>query len=711
MENKKLRIALIGNPNCGKTTLFNSLTGLNQKVANFPGVTVDKKTGLARIINSKGTVIEAEITDLPGTYSLYPKSMDERVPFQVLCDPKNDSHPDITLVIADASNLKRSLFLCSQIIDLKTPVVLALNMMDLVESKGLIIDIPKLEKKLGVRVIPINARKREGIEELKDALSGDLTAPRADFIDIHAFAPELIDKIKTTIHVNSDYVAFQIANNYELIPFFIEHKKKSDSIKEFIEQQGFNRTHLQAKETLERYKVITDTIINECVSHKDVGEKKQFSSKLDKFLTHKIFGYVFFLMILFLIFQAVFAWSTLPMEWIQKGFQKLSEFTHDALPKGFLNDLVVNGIFAGLSGIVVFIPQIAILFTFIAILEDTGYMARVSFIMDKLLRKFGLNGKSIIPLISGVACAVPAIMATRTIQSWKERTITILVTPLMSCSARIPVYTLLISLVVPNRYVFHSINLQGLVLMALYLIGFLTALVVSFILSFILKSKERGYYIMEMPIYRMPRWSNIGITIVEKVKIFLFEAGKIIIAMSIILWLLSSFGPGDRFKNIEEKYKKTEFTATLSSDEINHKIQSEKIAASYVGSFGRFIEPVIKPLGFDWKIGISLITSFAAREVFVGTMATIYSVGEENDSHQSVKDKMMADINPATLRPTYTVAVGLSLMIFYAFAMQCMSTMAVVYRESKDWKIPVFQFAYMGMLAYAASFVVFHLFR
>ncbi len=710
MANKKIKVALVGNPNCGKTSLFNALTGLNQKVANFPGVTVDKKTGLCKLSDAKGNEIDAEIIDLPGTYSLYPKTMDEHVTFQLLCDPRNPLHPDITIVIADASNLKRSLFLCSQIIDLKTPVVLALNMMDLVKKKGLEINIPMLEKKLGIKVIAINAREKIGIDELKQAISEDLTAPRADFINIRAFAPEVVDLIKKTIHVNSDYVAFQIANNYELIPFFNANPSKKEIIKSFLDEHKFNSSHLQAAETLERYKILTDKVIKDVVIQKDAIQSKQFTTKLDSFLTHKIFGYIFFLLILFLIFQAVFAWSSLPMEWVQKGFQKLSEVTQTSLPAGFFNDLLVNGIFAGLSGIVVFIPQIAILFTFIAILEDTGYMARVSFIMDKLLRKFGLNGKSIIPLVSGVACAVPAIMSTRTIQSWKERTITILVTPLISCSARIPVYTLLISMVVPNRYVLYSINLQGLVLMGLYLIGFLTALLAAFLLSFVLKAKERGYYIMEMPVYRMPRWSNIGITIVEKVKIFLFDAGKIIIAISIILWFLASFGAGDRFKNIDQKYQRTEYTSTLSSQEIKRHIQAEKIAASYAGSFGRFIEPAIKPLGFDWKIGIALITSFAAREAFVGTMATIYSVGEEG-SHESIKDKMIADINPQTMKPTYTLAVGYSLMIFYAFAMQCMSTLAVVYRETRSWKVPVLQFIFMGLLAYCASFAVYHLFK
>ncbi len=707
-----LKIALVGNPNSGKTTLFNILTGLNQQVANFPGVTVDKKTGYCKlksvITNEDYTV---EIIDLPGTYSLYPKSIDERIPFQALCDPHNESYPDITVVIADGSNLKRSLFLCSQVIDLRRPTILVLNMMDLVKAKGIEVDIEMLSLKLGVKIIPVNARKNVGIADLKKELSEKIPPIFNDFIDIHRFAPEVLDEIKKTVEVNSNYGAFQIAINLDILNYFNERKEAKDHITAVVKTHVFDAKKLQAKESLERYQTISD-IISKCVKqHYISGSTNPITNTIDRIVTHKIFGYVFFLAVLFLIFQAIFAWSSYPMALVENGFAYLSVWIGNILPAGLLNDLIVNGIMAGLSGIVVFVPQIALLFTFIAILEDTGYMARVSFIMDKPMRKFGLDGKSIIPLMGGVACAVPAIMATRTIQSWKERIITIMVTPLMSCSARIPVYTLLISMVVPNTVVGLFFNLQGIVLMALYLIGFIAAIGSAWAMKYLIKVKEKGFFIMEMPVYRMPRWSNIGITIVEKVKLFLFEAGKIIIAISIILWGLSSYGPGDTFEKIDTKYKSTEQTTIFAKEEIHNRIQSEKLGASYAGHIGKSIEPLIRPLGFNWKIGIALVTSFAAREVFVGTMATIYSVGEDDKNQKTIREKMKDDIDPQTGLPLYTMAVGFSLMIFYAFAMQCMSTIAVVFRETKSWKWPLIQITYMSGLAYLSSMLVYQLLK
>lgn len=719
---KKIKIALVGNPNSGKSSVFNILTGLNQKIANFPGITVEKKTGFCILAHSSnGEKIDADIIDLPGTYSLYPKSLDERVPFQVLCDTQDLSHPDLVVFIADASNLKRSLFLCSQIIDLKIPTVLALNMMDIVKAKGMEINIQQLTEQLGIPILPINALKKEGIDELKNAVvelceNEELENRRVgesekNFINIYPLAPQVIDAIKEITGVSSNYSAFQLANNFEIIKYLRFEQGKKEQIKEVIQRFGFDVKKLQVQETLERYKIITD-IINQSVKQVATETKKQhFKEKLDKILTHKVWGYFFFLLILFLVFQAIFSWSSYPMGWIQDLFSWTSEWIKNTLPKGVLNDLIVNGILAGLSGIVVFVPQIAFLFAFIAILEDSGYMARVSFIMDRLMRPFGLNGKSVIPLISGVACAVPAIMSTRTIQNWKERIITIMITPLISCSARIPVYTLLISMVVPSKFVLGIFNLQGLVMMMLYLIGVLSALMAAFVMKFIIKAKERSFFIMEMPIYRMPRWSNVGLTMLEKVKVFLFDAGKIIVAISIVLWVLSSFGPDGNFKKIEQKYQSTEMTSSLPQQEINNKIQTEKLQASYAGTIGKWLEPVIRPLGFDWKIGIALVTSFAAREVFVGTMATLYSVGDANVNTVSVRDKMLAEINPATGKPQYSMAVGFSLMIFYVFAMQCMSTLAVVYRETRNWKWPVLQFVYLGILAYSASMIAFQLLK
>ncbi len=701
---QKIKIALVGNPNSGKSTLFNVLTGLNQKTGNFPGVTVDKKVGTIKFDSG----VLAEFVDLPGTYSLYPKSIDEQVAFEVLCNPDNEDHPDLTIVVADASNLKRNLFLVSQIIDLKIPVILALNMMDMVEKEGDVIDTARLSEKLGVKVIGISARNKNGVEELKQAILQPIRVPQYDFIDIKKIAPELIEKVKAVINVNSDFAAFQIINNLNEISYFDKNKTQKNKIEDALNTVIIDKNQLQQKESVERFKVI-NRIVEECITPSSAIKTESFTNKLDAVLTHKVWGYLIFLGVLFFIFQTIFFLAAYPMQWIETVFVSVSSWASEALPKGDLSNLLVDGIIAGLSGVVVFVPQIALLFAFIAILEDTGYMARVSFIMDKLLRKFGLNGRSVIPLVSGVACAVPAIMSARTISNWKERIITIMVTPLMSCSARLPVYTLLISLVIPQDKTFGFFNYQGLILMALYLIGFIAAIGSALVLKWILKAREKSYFIMELPVYRTPQWKTVGLTIFEKVKIFLWDAGKIIVAISVILWYLSSHAPGDRFAQIEKKYEGNVLWKE-NSNELEAKIAAEKLEASYAGIVGKKIEPAIAPLGFDWKIGISLVTSFAAREVFVGTMATIYSVGNA-DNTQSIQQKMRAEINPETGLPKFSVAVGFSLLLFYAFAMQCMSTLAIVYRETKNIKWPIIQFLYMGVLAYLASFIVYQLLK
>ena len=479
---------------------------------------------------------------------------------------------------------------------------------------------------------------------------------------------------KSGFLMNSFTVLNQLCKQYEIIP-----------------------ERAQAKETVKRYKAIDKVILSTVKKGAPLG-KYQFTKQMDDLLIHPVFGYVIFLSVLFVIFQAVFSWSAYPMDLIDGFFVELQKFTSDILPKGLLNDLAVNGILAGLGGIVIFVPQIAFLFAFIAFLEDTGYMARVSFITDKLLRGVGLNGRSIIPLLSGAGCAIPAIMSARTISSWKERMITIMVTPLMSCSARLPVYTLIIAMIIPAEE-FMGFNLQGLVLMAFYLIGFVAAIVVAFLMKFIIKSKERSYYIMEMPSYKIPDWKTVAYTIIEKVKFFLFDAGKIIIAISIVLWFLSSFAPGDKFRQIEQEW------AGKADAEMH--ISADKLEVSYAGMIGKTIEPAIKPLGFDWKIGISLITSFAAREVFVGTMSTIYSVGDNNI--QSIQERLKDVKNQDTGEAFFTPAVGISLMLFYAFAMQCMGTVVIVYRETGHWKWPLIQFLYMGVLAYLSSFIAYQL--
>ncbi len=702
-DKSTLKVALVGNPNSGKSTLFNALTGLHQKTGNFPGVTVDKKSGFAKL----SPTVTAEFIDLPGTYSLYPKSLDERVAFEVLCNHQNSNHPDVTIIVADASNLKRNLFLVSQIIDLKIPVILVLNMMDMVEKDGDVIDAIRLSEKLGVKVVGISARNNEGVEVLKQALLQPLSVPQYDFIDIKKIAPDAIEKVKSVIKVKSDFAAFQIINNLSDINY-LQNKETQIKITDALNTLIIDTNKLQSLESVERYKVI-NRIVEECITHKSSIKTESFTHKLDGVLTHRIWGYAIFLLVLFFIFQTIFFLAAFPMEWIESLFVFISEATANVLPAGELSNLLVNGIIAGLSGVVVFVPQIALLFAFIAILEDTGYMARVSFIMDKLMRKFGLNGRSVIPLISGVACAVPAIMSARTISSWKERIITIFVTPLMSCSARLPVYTLLISLVVPQDKNSGFFNYQGLILMALYLIGFIAAIGAAWVMKWILKAKEKSYFIMELPVYRSPQWRTVGLTIYDKVKMFLFDAGKIIVAISIILWFLSSHAPGNKFAEIDKKYEGNIFWKE-TPDEMGAKVESEKLEASYAGMLGKSIEPAIKPLGFDWKIGISLITSFAAREVFVGTMATIYSAGN-TDNTQTIREKMLAEKDPVTGKAKYSIAVGFSLMIFYAFAMQCMSTLAVVYRETKSWKWPTVQFFFMGALAYLSSFITYQLLK
>jgi ferrous iron transport protein B len=692
---RTIRVALVGNPNCGKSTVFNALTGLRQKIANYPGVTVDKRIGTCEIfLPDRKEKITAEIIDLPGIYSLYPKSPDEEIPFRYLCG--NDSRPDLVVLIADGSNLKRTLFLCTQVIDLKIPCILSLNMIDIVRENGMEIDPGILAEALGVQVIPTNARKNEGIDALKQKIGQAISPPAGFIFDTEKMIPEgLLSSFKEISGNGSPYRTFVTANN---------DKKKE--VNDIFSRFGTDRQKLQALETIERYRTITG-IIKKSVTNKGLQKRKLFSEKIDSVLTHRIWGYFIFLFILFGIFQSIFSWSSYPMDAIEKFFLWTGEKISEALPSGIFSDLLVNGIIAGLSGIVMFVPQIALLFAFIALLEDTGYMARVSFIMDKLMRRFGLHGKSVIPMISGFACAVPAIMSARTIQNRKERLITILVTPLMSCSARIPVYTLLISMVIPSGYAFGFVNKQALAMMLLYLTGIAGAMAIAWMLKKIIRTREKSYFVMEMPVYRMPRWSNVGYTMYEKVKVFLFDAGKVIIAISIILWGLSSYGPGSGMKEIEEKYRVGVESGKISPVESERLMQSEKLSASYAGRIGKWIEPAIEPLGFDWKIGIALVTSFAAREVFVGTMSTLYSVSADDEEKVTLKEKMLREKHHGTGLPVFTLASGISLMLFYAFAMQCMSTVAVVRREAGGWKWALIQFVYMGALAYLSAFIAY----
>lgn len=696
-----LKIALVGNPNSGKTTLFNLLTGLKQKTGNFPGVTVDKKSGVLKLPNGK----TAELTDLPGTYSIFPKTLDEQIVQEVLLNLNHPQHPDLIIVVADASNLKRNLLLFTQIRDLRIPCVLVLNMMDLAERRKLKFNLRSLSIDLGVKIIPTNSHSGLGIEALKNALTEDLRIPAKPFYPVRELAEETIDEIKEAFDLDEDYRAYQYSQQNVRLSFLSDDER--EQIEKIKKETGFYDVPTQSQEVLGRYALISETVDRNIKT--DDAKSLSLSQRADKIITHKVFGYLIFAAILLLLFQAIFAWSEWPMNLIENSMAEFSSWVRGALPSGVINDLITDGIIAGLAGVVVFIPQIALLFGFISLLEESGYMSRAVFLMDRIMRVFGLNGKSVVPLVSGMACAIPAIMATRNIESWKDRLITIFVTPFMSCSARLPVYTLLIALVVPQKEIFGFFNLQGLVLTGLYLLGLIAAILSAWIMKFIIKAKQRSYFIMELPTYKVPKWKNVGLTIYEKSTTFVFEAGKVIIAISIILWVLASYGPGERFSQAEEIVR-SELPANTSEEEIEVAISAFQLEHSYAGRFGKFIEPAIRPLGYDWKIGIALITSFAAREVFVGTISTIYSIGADEEDELTIKEKLSKEINPRTGEKMYTPALGFSLMVFYAFAMQCMSTLAVVYRETKGWKWPIIQTIYMSAVAYFAALLTYNIF-
>jgi ferrous iron transport protein B len=702
-----LHIALVGNPNSGKSSIFNSLTGLNQKIGNFPGVTVDKKTGVSNISES----LKAYIIDLPGTYSLYPKRHDEWVSYKVLLNQDKEVSADIFLLIADASNLKRNLLFCSQLIDLKKPVVVVLTMMDLAKKKNIQIDIAGLERELGVPVIPVNPRKNKGLKELKKAIEQTAEnlykTPARDFIDSNAFAPEAIKEIHNRFPGFSDYRAIHYLINHEN---FDLDEATQDVIENIEIRNKFNPTRTQAEEIVQRYGRIK-YIMQQTVVEADPLQKALFTEKLDNILLHRTWGYLILITVLFLLFQSIFWVAQYPMDAIEWSFAKLGGFLGSILSQGWFSDVLINGVLAGLSGIMIFVPQIMILFGLITLLEDTGYMARISFLTDKLMRKAGLNGKSVMPMISGFACAVPAIMSARNIENKKERLLTIMCTPLMSCSARLPVYTILIALIIPQHLYFGFLSLQGLVMMALYLLGTVMALLTAYIFKWFIKSIERSFFILELPVYRGPRWKNIFYTMVEKAKVFVFNAGKIIMVISLLLWVLSSYGPKERMKEASEKYETLAAKNPLQAGQFNKEKKTALLENSYAGILGKAIEPIITPLGYDWKIGIALITSFAAREVFVGTMATLYSVGEDKDKdNTTLRQKMQAAVRDDGTK-VYNVATGLSLLVFYVLAMQCMSTLAVVKRETRSWKWPIIQLLYMTGLAYVMSWIVYNIFK
>ena len=705
-KRKRLKVALLGNPNSGKTSVFNKLTGMRQKVGNFPGVTVDIKAGRMRM----GKDLDVELIDLPGTYSLFPHSKDERIVVNTLCNPRDENFPDAIVYVANSAQLEKHLLLFTQLLDLNIPILLALNMADIAEGKGMKIDNARLSKEFQTPVLSVNARTGEGIERLKFVLeelilhgieAGGFKA-RRPFYTLSTEEENMSDAAREKNAVENPYQGLLIAHHHSWLSFLGDQARAF--LRESMENRDIPLLHYQVQETMARFDKLGPLLKRSILRPTD--EPLSRTEFADGVLTHRLWGPIIFFGLMFLVFQAIFIGASYPMDWIEQLFGTLGHWMQTSLPDTWVVDMLVKGVLAGLGGILVFIPQIAILFFLISILEEVGYMARAVFLFDNLMSRFGLNGRSIVALISGGACAVPAIMSTRTISNWKERLITIMVTPLISCSARIPVYALLIGFAIPSIPVLGIFNLQGIAFMGLYLLGIAAALGAALVFKLILRTRERSFLLMELPDYKTPQLRNIGYTVYEKVKTFTLEAGKIILAISIVLWVLADFGPGEKMAQAEAEARVVAAQNQLDEAATADLIASHQIEVSYAGYLGKFIEPAIRPLGFDWKIGIALITSFAAREVFVGTMATIYSIGSESDEF-AIRDRLAREKNPVTGKPVYNMATAMSLLIFYVFAMQCMSTIAVVRRETHSWKWPIIQFVFMSGLAYLGSLLTY----
>jgi len=698
---KQINVALVGNPNTGKTSVFNNLTGLNQKVGNYPGITVEKKEAVVKLSRN----LKAHVLDLPGTYSLNATSLDENVVIELLLNKNDKDYPDVVVVISDIENLKRNLLLFTQIKDLGLPTILAINMADRMDRKGIQLDVGLLEKRLKTKVNLISARKNKGFAELKQSILDYQKLSVTPCLEASKIDKQYFESLKKA-YPNQDLYKLWLVITQD-VNFGKTNRNRISSENGFKPKSDSEIKRLQQKETIKRYQFINETL-KETLT-KNLALAKGLRASIDRLLIHKVWGYVIFLAILFLIFQTIYDWSTYPMDFIDESFLALSEYVKDVFPVGMLSDLISEGIIPGIGGIVIFVPQIAFLFLFISILEETGYMSRVVFLMDRIMRKFGMSGKSVVPLVSGTACAIPAVMAARNIESWKERLVTILVVPFTTCSARLPVYLIIIGLVIPDERWLGVFNYQGITLMLLYLLGFVTAVVSGWLASKMLKIEFKSYFVVEMPDYKMPIFKNVFYTVIEKTKSFVFGAGKIILAISIILWVLASYGPTDDFDNAESIVTASLDLTELSQEEINTEISSYKLKNSYIGYAGRAIEPAVIPLGYDWKIGIAIIASFAAREVFVGTLATIYSV--ENDNEQTIKNRMAAETNPILGGPLFTFASGISLLLFYAFAMQCMSTLAIVRKETGTWKWPMIQLFGMSGFAYVVALIAFQILK
>ncbi|GAB3713656.1 ferrous iron transport protein B [Flavobacterium koreense] len=697
MAQENIKVALIGNPNTGKTSVFNQLTGLHQQVGNYPGITVEKKIGSCKLSEN----VKATILDLPGTYSLNASSIDENVVIELLMNKKDENFPNVVVVVTEVENLKRNLLLFTQIKDLEIPTILVINMSDRMKLKGIELDIPHLEQELKTKIALVSSRKNLGIDKIKDLILNYKSLSTEPCLNASSIDVEYFDKLRKAFPNQLVYKLWLVITQDVNFLNLERNEMKSSFTKSHADLR-----RLQQKETIKRYQFINDTLkIGQTI---DNTKASDIRNKLDRVLTHKIFGYLIFFFILFGIFQSIFDWSSIPMDFIDSTFANLASYAKTHLPAGEFTDLISEGIIPGIGGILIFIPQIAFLFLFISVLEESGYMSRVVFLMDKLMRRYGLSGKSVVPLISGTACAIPAIMGARNIENWKERLITILVTPFITCSARLPVYAILIALIIPEERVLGFISLQGLTLMVLYLLGFVVAIFSAYILNKILKISSKSYFVVEMPSYKIPLFKNVAINVLEKTKAFVFGAGKIILALSIILWFLGSHGPDKDFKNAQKIVEQEVYSSPtpINPSVIPDRISEYKLEHSYIGYIGKSIEPVIKPLGYDWKIGIAVVSSFAAREVFVGTLATIYSVGSHSDEEATIKNRMEAEINPDGTK-IFNFATGISLLLFYAFAMQCVSTLAIVKKETNSWKWPIIQLVFMSGFAYVTALIAY----
>ena len=701
MSKNEIKVALIGNPNVGKTSIFNLLTGMNQHVGNYPGVTVDKKVGFCKL----SQIINARIYDLPGTYSTNPNSMDEKVAVSCLLDRDDIDFPDVVVVVADVENLKQNLYLFTQIKDFGIPTILAINMADRMKPRGITIDIPALEAALHTRIALVSTRQKTGIEELKELIINYKKLSLETLVDIARIDPPFFSSLKEKFpNEELGKLWMVISQNFEVVGALRKVEIQKENIKTEAEIK-----RMQQRETILRYQVINNAL-------KDTYKVTAVGTRalLDKILLHKVWGYVIFMAILLLIFQVIFYVSEYPKGWIESALGWVGEWLSGILPEGSLTSLLVDGVIPGLTAVVSFVPQIALLFFFISLLEESGYMSRVVFLMDRIMRPFGLNGKGTIPLISGAACAIPAVMATRTIESWRERLIAILVTPFITCSARLPIYLIIIKLVIPQGNYFFFDN-QAVALFALYMLGVFMAIFSAWLLNkfLVLKHTIKTHFIIEMPTYKVPLARNVLLTVYEKSKAFVVNAGKIIFFMTVLIWFLQTHGLSEKYRNAETHTEQMAAQYGWDEDQKEHYLLSYRTENSLLGNMGKFVEPVFRPLGYDWKITIAVLGSFAARETVVSTLANSYSLGEvdveEGEAEQrTVITRLQEEMRPDGT-PMFNLATGVSILLFFASAMQCISTFAIVRKETNSWKWAIIQWLFMTGFAYLSAFAAYQI--